>query len=85
MSDPNQSSPVYLYPEWQPQVQAALLELDLVKLAERIQTAEAAITARLHSISLNPNHHAERLAISDALATLKFLKREYTNQPRPAS
>jgi|GEM_PF-6472010 hypothetical protein len=76
-------SPDYLYPDWQPQVQAALIELDPLKLRDRIEAADLAVSRRLQSISLNPNHHAERLAISDAVATLRFLRREYLDPSNP--
>ena len=70
----------YLYPDWQPQVQAALVELDTLKLRDRIEDAEKAVSRRLQAIGLNPKHQAERLAISDAVATLRFLKREYLDR-----
>jgi hypothetical protein len=81
MSDPLRPTQNLLYPEWQPQVQAALLELDLTKLPDRIKAAQIAITTRLKAIALSQDHHAERMAISDASATLNFLKREYTRHP----
>ena len=81
MSDQLRQTENLLYPAWQPQVQAALLELDMAKLPERIKTAETAITTRLKAIALNQDHHAERMAISDAIATLNFLKREYARHP----
>jgi hypothetical protein len=80
MSDPSCEPSNYTYPEWQPQVQAALVELDLTQLPQRIEAAEIAISNRLQSIGLNPNHHAERLAISDAVANLRLLKREYLDR-----
>ncbi|HEY4902598.1 MAG TPA: hypothetical protein VIH89_03915 [Candidatus Sulfotelmatobacter sp.] len=76
MSDQLRPTENLLYPEWQPQVQAALLEFDLAKLPERIKAAEIAISTRLKAITLYQDHHSERVAISDALATLNFLKRE---------
>jgi hypothetical protein len=56
------------------------MELDTLKLRDRIEAAETAISRRLQSIGLNPNYHAERLAISDAVANLRFLKREYLDR-----
>lgn len=82
MADQLRPTENLLYPEWQPQVQAALLELDLAKLPERIKAAETAIAARLKAIAFNQDHHAERMAISDAIATLNFLQREYTRHHR---
>jgi hypothetical protein len=79
--DKDRPSSDYLYPDWQPQVQAALVELDTQKLRDHIEAAETAISHRLQAIGLNPNHHAERLAISDSVATLRFLRREYLDRP----
>lgn len=76
-------SPDHLYPDWQPQVQAALVELDILKLRDRVEDAEVAISRRLQAIALNPNHHAERLALSDSVATLRFLRREYLDRRSP--
>ena len=67
-------SPKILYPEWQPEYQAALLELDANKLRERVQTAETAIFKRLQAISQKPDYSTEREAIEEALASLRVLK-----------
>jgi len=64
------------YPEWQPEYQAALLELDTEKLRERVAAAETAIFNRLQAISHSSDAHAERQAIEDALASLRVLKRD---------
>ena len=40
-----------LYPEWQNEYQAALLELDRRNLAQRVAAAEAAIYKRLQMIA----------------------------------
>ena len=45
MADISRSSPNIVYPEWQPEYQAALLELDTEKLRERVAAAETAKTA----------------------------------------
>src|SRR5262245_2559700 len=70
------SSPKILYPDWQQDYQAALLELDPQKLLERVAEVEAVIFKRLQAISHNPDHVAERQAIDDALASLRVLKTE---------
>ena len=75
------SSPTFLYPEWQPEYQAALLELASEKLLERVQAAETAIFKRLQALSQNPGHSAERQAIEDALGSLRFLKRSSLGFP----
>jgi hypothetical protein len=82
MKDPSDRPPEILYPEWQSQVKDALLELDPQKLSQYIEAAETAIANRLQVIASEPGHQPERLAISDALATLRFLKKEC---PPPAS
>jgi hypothetical protein len=77
MTDSSASpSPQMLYPEWQQEYQAALLELEPRKLPQRIANAEAAIFKRLEAISRGTNHQAERQAIEDALASLRVLKSE---------
>jgi hypothetical protein len=75
------SSPELLYPEWQREYLAALLELDSQKLKERVEAAESAIFKRLQSISHSPDNDAERQAIEDAIAGLRVLKRDRLNFP----
>jgi hypothetical protein len=74
-------APKILYPDWQQEYQAALLELDLNKLRERVETAETAIFKRLQAISQNPGLGAERQAIDDAVASLRVLKQEKLGFP----
>jgi hypothetical protein len=67
------------FPHWQPQYQAALIELNHSKLLERVTEAEYAIFERLQSLEGTPNcesRFTELLAIEDALASLRLLKRE---------
>ena len=73
MAEQGYSSPKILYPDWQQEYQAALLELDPQKLSKRIADAETAIFKRQQAISQSPNHVAERQAIEDALASLRVL------------
>jgi hypothetical protein len=73
--------PKVLYPEWQNQYRAALLELDRQKLSERVTAAEAAIYQRLQAISQNSDHQAERQAIEDAMAALRLLMKEKLDFP----
>jgi len=70
-----------LYPHWQNEYQAAVLELDRTKLSERVAAAEAAIYTRLQQISQNSPHDPERQAIEDALAGLLVLKRDVLGYP----
>ena len=72
-------TPKILYPEWQHEFQAALLELDRKKLLERVTAAETAIFNRIQAIS--PSHAAERQAIEDALANLRVLRRDNLGLP----
>ena len=67
------------FPQWQTPYQAALLELNLSKLLEQVTQAERAIFDRLQSLEGTANcesRFAELLAIEDALASLRSLKRE---------
>jgi hypothetical protein len=75
MADTSFPSPSVLYPEWQPEYQAALLG------RERVAAAETAIFNRLQAISQGSNHTAERQAIEDALASLRVLKRDNLGFP----
>jgi hypothetical protein len=74
-------SPEVIYPEWQNEYGAALLELDREKLAERVTAAENAIYKRLQQISQSSDHQAERQAIEDAVAGLRILKRDSLGFP----
>ncbi len=79
--DPSSPSSKILYPEWQAEYQAALLELDPKRLFERVTAAETAIFNRLQAISHYSDGHAERQAIEDALASLRVLKRDNLGFP----
>jgi hypothetical protein len=72
------------FPQWQSQYQAALVELDHSKLLGRVTEAEYAIFERLQSLEGTPNcqsRFVELLAIEDALASLRSLKREQVEFP----
>ena len=72
------------FPQWQPQYQAALIELNHCKLLDRVIEAEYAIYQRLQSLEGIPNPASlvtELLAIEDALASLRLLKREQVDFP----
>ena len=66
--------PEILYPRWQHEYQAAMVELDCEKVARRVTAAETAIYTRLQEISQDSDHHTERNVIEDALASLRVLK-----------
>jgi hypothetical protein len=74
-------SPESLYPAWQNEYQAALVEVDREKLKERVEAAETAIYKRLQQISLSSDHHTERNVIEDALNSLRVIKRDELGFP----
>jgi hypothetical protein len=65
-----------IYPEWQAEFQAAIIETDPHALRIRIVAAEALMRKRLREIAEGPHHNLERLAIADAFIALRVLKRE---------
>jgi hypothetical protein len=78
------SSTTLRYPEWQRPYQAALLEVDPKRPADRVAEAEAAIFGRLEQlseISGSQDGKAEHHAIHGAIYALKMLKRESVNFP----
>jgi hypothetical protein len=81
MAEADSPGPTYLYPEWQPEYQAALTELKPEKLSQRVVAAETAIFKRLQAISQDSDHIAEQQAIQDALANIRVLKRESLGFP----
>ena len=66
--------PEILYPRWQHEYQAAMVERDCKKIAGRVTAAETAIYTRLQEISQDSDHSTERHVIEDALASLRVLK-----------
>ena len=81
MATEDPPSPEILYPDWQNEYQAALIELDLKKLPERVAAAEAAIFKRLQQLSHDSDSFAERQVIEDALHGLRVLKRGQLKYP----
>ena len=79
--EPSSSSSKILYPEWQHEYFAAIVDLDPKTLFDRVTAAETAIFNRLQAISHDPNSHAERQAIADAVAGLRILKRDNLGFP----
>jgi hypothetical protein len=79
--EPGSPSSKILYPEWQAEYQAALVELAPKALFERVMAAETAIFNRLQAMSHNSDETAERQAIDDALAALRVLKRDNLGFP----
>ena len=70
-----------LYPHWQNEYRAALVELDPEKLSERVAAAETSIYKRLQQIAQSSGHQAERQAIEDALSALSALMIERLDFP----
>ena len=81
MEDKDLPSDPILYPEWQREYLAALVETDPRKLLECVTAAETAIFKRLQTMSTSPDNQAERQAIEDALAGLRILKHENLGFP----
>lgn len=51
--------------------ESAFTEIDSKRLTERIDTAEAAIDARLFELRNDSGHHEERVLITDAQRSLR--------------
>jgi hypothetical protein len=64
-----------LYPQWQNLVLRAVMEIKPDSLMEKIQTAEKAIPQRLRELEGNPGWKEERVALHNAVQTLRALKR----------
>ncbi len=67
--------------EWRELCQAALVELDLEKLRERVAAAEAAVFARFQELAHTPDGGDERQALMDVSSSLRFLKRDVLRFP----
>jgi len=61
------------YPEWQTVYQAAITELDDVKLLAKAKVAEETIVRRLKSLDPASKDGDERMALNDALGALRIL------------
>ena len=64
------------YPKWEREFQEAVLELNREELMDKIEKLETAIFVRLQELQSDSDHHSERQAIDDALATIRVLKKE---------
>jgi len=67
------------YPEWRQLCQAALFELDPVKLLERITLARHAVLDRIEDGYSKPKN-GEQVALREALTTLDTLRRTTERQ-----
>ena len=61
---------------WEDVFRLAVVEVDPMKLWDRVKAAETAILARQESLVNGELNRDERRALEDALATLRVLKRE---------
>lgn len=64
----------FKFPAWEPEYKAALLEVDLGKLPERVAAAEAVMRQRMRAIFGRTDGDTERQAIGRALSALSVLK-----------
>ena len=65
--------------DWRESYLAALLEVDPVKLKQKLEVAQAAIESARDPRNTNPQTTRERQAISDAASVLNSLRREKRN------
>jgi hypothetical protein len=63
------------YPQWQEPLLQAVMETRPDSLLGKIQIAETAISQRLRELDSEPASKEERVALSDAVSTLRVLKR----------
>ena len=69
------------YPEWQKPLEAAVLELDRDKLAEKILKVEAMIVERLRELPQSVDGQDEKEAIRRGLSLIKNIKHEKLGYP----
>jgi hypothetical protein len=62
------------YPQWQGPLQAAIVELDRVRLREKLETAEMAISKRSHELVGQADTTDELRAIADGLYIIRMLR-----------
>jgi hypothetical protein len=61
--------------DWEAVYRAAVLELDLEKMPEKIDLAVSVLTGRLRETSSSPKDKMEKGRIEDALRTLDIIRR----------
>jgi len=62
------------YPQWQKPLLQVVMEMKPVGLMEKIKIAEIAISQRLRELESNPGYKEERVALYNAVSTLRVLK-----------
>jgi len=71
----NTMSSSYLpYPRWQKPLLRVVMEMKPDSLTGKIKIAETAISQRLRELESNPGHKEERVALYNAVSTLRVLK-----------
>ena len=61
--------------DWEAVYRAAVLEMDLEKMPQKIDLAVAVLTGRLRESSSSPRDKMEKGRIEDALRTLEIIRR----------
>lgn len=64
-----------MFPKWQPQLTAAMNEIDPAKLHERVREVQEILSKRLDRILGSKSHSAEIQAIEEAMDAVEVLKR----------
>ena len=64
---------VLKYPSWQEPYRAAVVETNPKLRKQKIATAEQAATLRVQEVENRADHYEERVALTDALTTLRIL------------
>lgn len=62
------------YPQWQGLLHAAIVELDNVRLREKLETAEMAISKRSQELAGQADTTDELRAIADGLYIIRMLR-----------
>jgi hypothetical protein len=65
-----------VYPEWQGEYRAAMMEMDLTQLFKEVEVAQAAVLTRLHELQHDPDHYPERHQLMRAWRVLQIIKKE---------
>jgi hypothetical protein len=71
--DTNTEQEELQFPEWQKPLQDLILEFDRERLLEKVKKVEAMIIERDRQLSQAGDSHAERMALSDAMAIIRVL------------
>src|SRR6266851_7730592 len=69
------------FPDWQPEFEAAILEVDPEKLRERLEAAEVAMFLRSQALVHSSDGHVEKQAIRDAVTKLRLIQTEKLGYP----